>query len=108
MTTAPKGALSLMARAGMLGQVEYCPHPDRLKANAILAHGWRRDMVLCQECLRTFQELTAGYGAHSIGPREVVARLLALGYTRTDAARFLLELVALRLRVRLGFARWPQ
>jgi hypothetical protein len=65
-------------------------------------------MVMCPQCLETFQQLTAGYHAGELGAREVVARLLALGYTRTDAARFLLELAAQRIGVRLGFWRAPQ
>jgi hypothetical protein len=109
VTTAPRGALAILDRAGHIRRdTVLCPHEASRSSNSILVHGWKRDMVLCQECVRAFPELTLGFYRRQIGGREVVARLLSLGYTRTDAARFLLELLAQRLRIRIGFLRMPE
>lgn len=98
--------MGILELAGQLNRdTEVCPHPGPRSSCAILVHGRRRDMVLCPQCLETFQELTRGYLAGQISPSEVVARMRALDYTRSDAARFVLELVALRIGVQLGFRK---
>lgn len=87
-----------------LARAERCPHPDRLERHAIIVNGGRGDLAVCLECKAMFETLIARARSRTIGPREVVATMRANGYSRADGARFLLQLVADRLRVRLGFA----
>lgn len=99
------GAVSLLESSGYGRGAERCPHPKSLEGNAILVRGNHRDMVMCAPCLRLFQGLSVAYRERRIGPHDVVTQMLASGYTRRDAARFVLELIAERLRVPLGFRR---
>lgn len=104
---ADRGAMAILERAGHLrrGSAEVCPHEGPRTSNAILVRGNRRDMVLCPTCLRMFQDLGEAFRARRIGPGQVAATMLHAGYTRIDAARFVLELIAERLRVPLGFRK---
>jgi hypothetical protein len=97
--------MGLLARAGFAGRAEFCPHPDARAACAILVQGGRRPMVLCPTCKETLMQLITDWHGRRLGVREVYAQTFALGYTRGDAVRFLLQLAWDRLLVRVGFLR---
>lgn len=63
----------------------------------------RGTMALCLACKRGFEQLGRDVLADRIGPREVVARVVEMGYSRRDGAAFVLGVYARKLRVRLGF-----
>lgn len=92
----------LLARVG--SRAEVCPHPAAREVSAIAITASRRPFIACQACYRLFGDLIAAWHRREIGPAEVARRLSARGYGRLDQARFVLQLVADRLRVRLGFA----
>lgn len=87
---------------GALGRAEVCPHPRERAANTIRVDGGHGPMDLCPTCKSTLEAVIAGWHGHRIGPAGVVAQVRALGYTRLDAARFLLQLLSDRLRLRVG------
>jgi hypothetical protein len=101
-------ALALLARAGNTRDAAVCPHPGPLRSNAILVQARRHGFILCPTCLATFQELIADWHGRAIGPRQVIAQMFALGYTRGDAVRFVIQLVADRLRLRVGLLKADQ
>lgn len=93
-----------IARDMMLG-AELCPHAELRANHSITVRGGRRAMTLCFAiCYPMFQQLLEQWDRRQVGPADVVARLRRNGYTRGDAARFLLQLSARRLKARLGFA----
>jgi hypothetical protein len=94
-------ALGLLAQAGSLRGAQTCPHPQRLASCAIRIDAGR-PFILCPICKEALELLIAGWHAHRIGARDVYAQMFALGYTRGDALRFLLQLFADRLRLRAG------
>lgn len=69
----------------------------------MVVQGSRRSFASCPACKLMFEGLIEGWHGRQLGPREVVARMRAMGYTRADAAWFVLQLAADSLRVRLGF-----
>lgn len=87
-----------------LARAEKCPHPDRLERAAVIVNGGGGDLAVCHPCKAMFEGLIASWRARTIGPAGVVDTMRRNGYSRGDAARFVLQLVADRLRVRLGFA----
>jgi hypothetical protein len=95
-------ALAILARAGVDRHDAICPHPQALESCAIRVQGGRRGFICCPTCLEALQALIAAWHGGSIGPREIYAQMFALGYTRPDALRFLLQLLVDRMRVRLG------
>jgi len=96
------GALALITtRIGV--PAETCHHAEALERQVILIQA-RRPFVACLECYRLFGELIEAFHDGRIGPFEVANRLADVGYGRLDQARFVLQVVADRLRVRLGFA----
>jgi hypothetical protein len=98
-------ALQQLRAAGLSADAELCPHPERLAHNSITVQGGRRPMVVCPGCKAMFEGLIAGWHNRQLSPGQVVATMRQNGYTRGDGARFVLQLVASSLRVRLGFAR---
>jgi hypothetical protein len=95
----------LLVPSGLPGGAELCPHPERLREHAIGILASRPPFICCGPCKRLLDSLIDSWGRRELGPARVIAELRANGYTRRDAARFLLQLVGDRLRVRLGFAR---
>lgn len=82
-----------------------CPHPDTLARHAIEINGGKGPMVVCPNCKAMFEGLIRGWHHRELSPAVIVDTMRQNGYTRRDAAQFLLQLCADRLRVRLGFAR---
>lgn len=82
-----------------------CPHPGALERSALQINGGRGAMVVCPGCSAMFRTLIRGWHEHTHGPALIVDTMRQNGYTRRDAAQFLLQLCADRLRVRLGFAQ---
>jgi hypothetical protein len=92
-----------LAAAMMQGTV-LCPHPKEREQHAITVRGRSRPMTLCGAiCWPMFGQLLERWDAGRISPSEVVTTMRQSGYTRGDAARFLLDLAARRLKMRLGF-----
>ena len=81
-----------------------CPHPDARKLQTLEIDGGKGPMHVCRECADLFRGLIRGWHSRQLGPKEVVSAMRGMGYTRRDAAQFVLQLSADRLRVRLGFA----
>ncbi len=97
-------AVALLAQGGSLRGAEYCPHKRRLEACAIRVDA-DRPMVICPSCKEMFESLIAGWHARQLSAGQVVSTMLQHGYSRGDAARLVLQLVADRLKVRLGFLK---
>lgn len=81
-----------------------CPHPERRERHTIELDGGRGPMQLCLLCYQSIGAMIRQWHQHQIGAREVSARMQGLGYTRRDAAQMVLQLLADRLKIRLGFA----
>lgn len=97
--------MSPAAIAAQLAAAVLCPHPKEREQHAITVRGRSRPMTLCGAiCYPMFGRLLERWDSGEISPREVVTTLRQSGYTRTDAARFLLDLAARRLRARLGWS----
>ena len=93
----------ISAAAALAGVSESCPHPDSRARGVIVVRTRRGNMALCQSCYRGLTGIARAADAGELGPRQVVAQVVELGYTRASAAAFVLGLYARRLRVRLGF-----
>jgi hypothetical protein len=91
--------------ARRLAAAEPCPHPEARARAVIVIPKFRGEMALCLPCKAGFEALVAGWRSRELGPAQVVARVREMGYSRRDAAWFLLDLLGERVRVRLGFAR---
>jgi hypothetical protein len=102
------GAMGILARAGVSRKAAVCPHPGPRVSCAIHVEAARVGMVLCPTCLQTLQKLIELWHANAIGVKDVTAQMFALGYTRGDALRFLSQLMADRIRIRLGLLRADQ
>jgi hypothetical protein len=92
---------ALAAGQAVASATEPCPHPAA-RARAVIVVG---RYALCMACKRGFERIGQQFELRQLGPREVVAQVVEMGYTRRNATFYLLGLVALRLRVRLGFAK---
>jgi hypothetical protein len=90
---------ALEAGRAVAAATELCPHPEARERAVVVVGRY----ALCQACKRGFERISAQWDARQLGPREVVAQVVEMGYSRRNAASFLLGLVARRLRVRLGF-----
>lgn len=90
---------ALEAGRAVAGATELCPHPAARERAVVVVGRY----ALCQACKRGFERINAQFAAGQVGPREVVAQVVEMGYSRRNAAAYLLGLVARRLRVRLGF-----
>lgn len=99
----PAGAAA--AAAAVADATESCPHPEARARAVVVVQKRKGTMALCLACKRGFERIIAARKAGEIGPAEVVAQVVAMGYDRRNAALFLLGLEARRLRVRLGFGR---
>lgn len=97
-------ALNLLMSTGSLRGVELCPHPERLQSCAIRISA-KRPMVVCPSCSDMFTELIARFHAREIGGGEVAAAMQLAGYTRGDSARFVLQLMVDRLKLRAGLLK---
>jgi hypothetical protein len=90
---------ALAAGQAVAAAREFCPHPAARERAVVVVGRY----ALCQACKRGFERIGQQFNAGQLGPREVVAQVREMGYTRRNAAAYLLGLVAGRLRVRLGF-----
>lgn len=92
------------AGAAVAAARELCPHEAaRARGVVVVPKGRRGSIALCIPCKRGFERIVRQFGAGELSPRELVAQVVEMGYSRTDGALLLLELIARRLRVRLGF-----
>ena len=98
-------AMDLLARSGVLAGAELCPHPDARLSCAILVQGGRHGMVLCPDCKDTLTSLIGRWHSRQVGAFEVAGQMLAIGYSRLDAARFILQLTVDRFKVKAGLLR---
>jgi hypothetical protein len=73
-----------------------CPHPRSRAGATIQATGWFQAFDACGPCKRMFENLIAAWEQGMVAPSTVVHTMRTMGYTRLDAARFLLELVLAR------------
>jgi hypothetical protein len=90
--------------ARALGEAsKLCPHPAARARAVVVVQKANGSMALCLACKRGFERIIAGWNAGQLGPRQVVAQVVDLGYTPRDGAALVLGLMARRLRVRLGF-----
>lgn len=98
-------ASALEAARAVAEATDQCPHPEsRARAVWVVPKG-RGTIALCRSCKDGFLRIIREFDAGRIGPRQVVAQVVEMGYTRRDAATLLLGMVARRLGVRLGVAR---
>ena len=83
-----------------------CPHPDSLLkfSMTIRPPGQPRAMSLCRRCLKAFRTLGDGYLAGTVRPPQVRETLVRLGYTASDARRYLWDLR--RFRIKEVLRRW--
>lgn len=89
---------------------ELCPHLERRRALAqpvnheirVQAAGGKW-MALCRECYEVLGGLRRGYHERRLGAKDVGAAMMEMGYTRRDVARFVLDLVGEKLKVKVGF-----
>jgi hypothetical protein len=103
-TAAQGGAMGILERAGFVDRGDIlCPHESARGSCAIRIQGRHRAMIVCPECKDAHQLLIRHWHARQIGPKEVVTAMLELGYTRVDAAQFVLQLAGDSLKVKLGF-----
>lgn len=80
-----------------------CPHPAARERHSIALQGrGGRWMVVCMTCSETMKSLVRSWHAYSIKRRTVYRRLRMLEYSRFDALRFVLQLMADRAQVRFG------
>ena len=92
-----------VAFAERLRDAEACPHAEARARAVVILQKPGREMALCHACLGGFRRIIAAWNRHELAPRQVVAQVAEMGYSRRDACAFLLGLVADRLGVRLGF-----
>jgi hypothetical protein len=74
-------------------RAELCPHPQSRAMQVIQVYGRRRAMQVCLLCADVMRGLCDAWDRGQLSPRNVVTAMLALGYGRVDAAKFLLQLV---------------
>lgn len=91
--------------ADVQARAELCPHPKARARQTVYFDKPGRPMGLCPDCRVGFEAIIAAWSRRELAPREVVAKVSEMGYSRRDAVAFLLGLEAARLRVRLGFAK---
>ena len=97
--------MDLLASRGFVGRdTVCCPHPEARASCTVVVYGsGGRPFASCPSCKAMFERLIEGWHSGELGPRIVAATMLESGYTRVDAARFVLQLAADSLRVRLGY-----
>ena len=80
-----------------------CPHPAARETHAIAVSSRQgAAMVLCATCFETMRATIQQWHAYSVKPSTVYRRLRMLEYSRADAIRFVVQLIADRAQVRLG------
>jgi hypothetical protein len=71
-----------------------CPHRPTARGSFVQVYGkGGRAMNLCRRCKTSLANLAENWERGFVSPRQVIAMVRALGYTRLDAARFLFDLV---------------
>ena len=97
--------MGILERAGQIDRdTVLCPHPQaRASCTIVVPGAGRQRFAGCPDCKAMFEQLIEGWHARELGAKDVVTTMLGMGYTRLDGARFVLQLAADTLRVRLGW-----